>query len=67
MDKQKALKILQSIHKDEYEQWVLPHHYQRCNKAITLPNGEDATLVVEDAVCDFLDYVKKLIEKEEDI
>lgn len=65
MDKQKALKILQSIHRDMYEQWIIPHHYERCYKKMTLPDGEEATLIVEDAVCDFLDYVKKLIEKQE--
>lgn len=65
MNKQRALKILQSIHRDIYEQWIIPHDYQRCYKEITLPDGEIATQIVEDAVCDFLDYVKKLIENAE--
>lgn len=65
MNKQIALKILQSIHKDVYEQWVIPHHYQRCNKEIQLPNGEKGILVFEDAVNEFLVYVKNLIENAE--
>ena len=65
MNKQRALKILQTIHKDAYEQWIIPHDYQRCHKEITLPDGEKGILVFEDAVYDFLDYVKKLIENAE--
>ncbi len=65
MDKQKALSILQSIYKNHYGQWLIPHCPQCCEKEITLMNGEKAIQVMEDAIYDFLDYVKKLIEKEE--
>lgn len=66
MDKHKALTILQSIHQDCYGQWIIPHNYRGCNKETTLANGEKAILLVEDEVHDFLYYVKKLIENEED-
>lgn len=65
MNKQKALAILQSIHKNCYEDWIIPHCPKYCNKEITLINGEKATLVMEDEVYDFLDYVKNLIENAE--
>lgn len=65
MNKQKALKILQGIHKNCYEDWIIPHHPQYCNKEVTLFNGEKVTQVMEDGVYDFLDYVKKLIENAE--
>lgn len=66
MDKQKALSILQSVQRDRYGQWLIPHYPQHCEKEITLGNGEKATQVMEDAVYDWLDYVKNLIEKTED-
>lgn len=65
MEKQKALAILQGIHKNCYGQWIIPHYPQHCEKEITLGNGEKAIQVMEDGVCDFLDYVQNLIEKTE--
>lgn len=65
MDKQKALSILDSIDQDLYGEWKIPHRYRHCKKEITLPNGEKGTIVVEDEVHDFLDYVKNLIENAE--
>lgn len=65
MDKQKALSILQSIYKNHYGQWLIPHCPKYCEKEITLTNGEKAMQVMEDAVYDFLDYVKNLIENAE--
>lgn len=65
MDKRMALSILTSIHQNLEGQWIIPHRYQYLEKEVTLSNGEKATLVVDDAVEDFLDYVEKLIEKEE--
>lgn len=64
--KSEALIILQSIYKDIYGRWQIPHRYQYCDKEVSLSNGEKANLVVEDGVYDWLDYIKKLIEKEED-
>lgn len=66
MGKQKALTILQSIHQNCYGQWLIPHYPQHCEKEITLSNGEKAIQVMEDAVLDFIDYVKNLIEKADD-
>ena len=66
MDKRTALTILEGVHKDYYEQWIIPHHYQSCKKEITLSDGNKAIILVEDAVYDFIDYVKKLIENAED-
>ena len=65
MDKQKALTILNSIYRDHYEEWRIPHYVQYCEKEITLPNGEQGTLVAEDGVWDFIDYVRKLIENDQ--
>lgn len=65
MTKSEAMIILQSIHKDMYGRWQIPPHYQYCDKEVTLSNGEKAKLVVEDEIYDWLNYVKKLIEKEE--
>ena len=65
MDKQKALIILQSITKNCYEDWIIPHHPEYCREEITLLNGEKATLFMKDSVDDFLEYVKKLIENAE--
>lgn len=62
MNKEKALKILESITKNCYEDWIIPHHPEHCEEEITLPNGEKATIFMKDSVYDFLDYVKKLIE-----
>lgn len=66
MDKHKALDILSSIRKDLCENWQIPHRYKYCNREVTLSNGEKTNLLVEDEVYDFLAYIKKLIEKEED-
>lgn len=66
MDKQTALSILQSIYKNNYGQWIIPHYPQYCEKEITLTNGEKGTQAMEDAVYDFIDYVKQLIENAED-
>ena len=65
MNKNKALTILQSIHKDVRGNWTIPHSYKHVEREVILSNGEKATLVVEDDVYEFLDYVKKLIESEE--
>ena len=65
MDKQKALNILQSIHKDKYFDWKIPHCPKYCAKEITLMNGQKVTQVMEDEVYDFLEYVKNLIENAE--
>lgn len=65
MDKQEALVILKSIHQNFYGTWIIPHYPVSCEKEITLANGEKATLVMEDGIYDFLDYVKHLIENEE--
>lgn len=65
MDKQKALTILQNIHQNCYGQWIIPHYPQHCEKEVMLQNGEKATQVMEDAVDDFLVYVKNLIEQAE--
>jgi hypothetical protein len=65
MNKNKALTILQSIHKDVCGNWTIPHSYKRVEREVILSNGEKATLAVEDDVYEFLDYVKKLIESEE--
>ena len=67
MNKNKALTILQSIHKDVYGNWIIPHSYKRIEREVILSNGEKATLVVEDEVYDFIEYVKTLIEREETI
>ena len=66
MTKLKALAILQSIHKDVYENWTIPHSYKRVEREVILSNGERATFAMDDDVYDFLDYIKKLIEKEEE-
>ena len=66
MDKHKALAILQSIYKDIYGRWQIPHHIKYCEKEVILNNGEKATVVAEDEVYDFLAYIKELIEKEEE-
>ena len=66
MNKHKALAILQSIHQDIYNEWRIPHHYKRSNREVVLSNGERATIAMDDEVNDFLDYIKKLIEKEEE-
>lgn len=63
MDKFKALSILKSIHQDMYGEWRIPHAYKKCEKEITLASGEQVMMVAEDAVYDFLNYVKELIEK----
>lgn len=65
MDKQKALKILESIYQNHYGQWLIPHWPEHCEKEVTLFGGEKATLLMEDAVSDFLIYVKNLIENAE--
>ena len=62
MNKEKALKILESITKNCYEDWIIPHHPEYCGEEITLPNGKKATIFTKDSVYDFLAYVKKLIE-----
>lgn len=66
MTKSKALTILQSIYKDIYGRWQIPPHIKYCEKEVTLSNGEKATIVAEDEVYNFLDYIKILIEKEEE-
>ena len=66
MNKRTALEILSSIRNDLCENWNIPHRYKACNKEVTLSNGEKTNLLVEDEVYDFLAYIKKLIEKEED-
>lgn len=66
MNKSRALQILKSIHQDIYNEWRIPHHYERSNREVVLSNGERATIVIDDEVNDFLDYIKKLIEKEEE-
>lgn len=66
MNKQKALSILQSIHQNLCNDWIIPHRYTYQKREVTLSNGEKATLIVEDEVEDFLDYIEKLIDKEED-
>ena len=66
MDKHKALAILQSIRKDLCENWQIPPCYKSCNREVTLSNGEKATLIVEDEVYDFLEYIKKLIENDKE-
>ena len=62
MDKQKALTILQSIHQDRYLDWKIPHCPKYCNKEIILMDGQKVTQVMEDEVCDFLEYVENLIK-----
>lgn len=66
MDKHRASAILQSIYKDIYGRWQIPHHPKYCNKEVTLSNGEKATVVVEDEVYEFLDYMKKLIDAQDE-
>lgn len=66
MNKQKALEILQSVHKDMYGEWRIPHKYKYCEREVTLSNGEKATFAMDDEVYDFIDYVKKLIENSEE-
>ena len=66
MDKHTALEILSSIRKDSCENWNIPHRYKYCNREVILSNGEKTNLLVEDEVYDFLVYIKKLIEKEEE-
>ena len=63
--KSEALAILKSIYKDIYGRWQIPHYYQYCNKEVNLSNGEKATIAMDDKVYDWLEYVKKLIENEE--
>lgn len=65
MDKQKASKILNSITKNCYEDWIIPHWPEPCTKVITLSDGTKAMQVMEDSVYDFLEYVKNLIENAE--
>ena len=67
MNKSKALAILQSIRKDWYDNWQIPHCYKHCNREVTLSNGEKTTIVIEDEVYDFLEYVKKLIENDKEV
>ena len=66
MNKHKALLILDSISKDMYGEWKIPHWYKRCEREVTLSNGEKATLAVDDEVYEFIAYVKKLIENVEE-
>ena len=66
MDKSTALEILASIRKDLCENWNIPHRYKACNREVVLSNGEKTNLVVEDEVYDFIEYVRNLIERQED-
>ena len=66
MNKQKALEILKSIHKDLCENWQIPPCYKYCEKEVILSNGEKTTIAIEDEVYDFLEYVKNLIENTEE-
>lgn len=64
MDKEQALQIAKSIGTDCYGNWRIPYSPVRCNrKGIDMITGEEVTILMEDAVPEWIDYVIQLIEE----
>lgn len=64
MDKEQASQIAKSIGTDCYGRWIIPYAPVRCNrKGIDMISGKEVTILMEDAVPEWIDYIIQLIEE----